>query len=196
MSPNRRQGSKHNKEEGVPVHAQVLAELQDRLQSFPSAIAMQLIEEELGQPVGAIYAQLSPEPVAAASLGQARPNSGSGSTLAHHAALACHSVPSTLQAQQCSGVSRFVRWCLQVPHACRHRNSVQQVAICQWAAQLEACRAMQVSCAKMLADAMAPGVSRAPRQHGRGSRGEGAAPRHRREHCDRHGAAAAPDDRL
>jgi predicted unusual protein kinase regulating ubiquinone biosynthesis (AarF/ABC1/UbiB family) len=54
------------------LHAQTLAELQDRLQSFPSSIAMQLIQEELGQPVGAVYSQLSPEPVAAASLGQAR----------------------------------------------------------------------------------------------------------------------------
>ena len=31
---------------------------------------MQLIEEELGQPVEAIFSELSPEPVAAASLGQ------------------------------------------------------------------------------------------------------------------------------
>ena len=52
------------------MFAQTLAELQDRLQSFPSPIAMQLIEEELGQPVAAVYTELSPEPVAAASLGQ------------------------------------------------------------------------------------------------------------------------------
>ena len=62
--------------------AQVLAELQDRLQSFPSSIAMQLIEEELGQPVGALYSQLSPEPVAAASLGQVRARSGCDTAVA------------------------------------------------------------------------------------------------------------------
>lgn len=47
-----------------------LAELQDRLPSFPTPIAMTVIEEELGRPVSEVYSQLSPEPVAAASLGQ------------------------------------------------------------------------------------------------------------------------------
>lgn len=47
-----------------------LAELQDRLPSFPTAIAMTVIEEELGRPVSEVYSQLSAEPVAAASLGQ------------------------------------------------------------------------------------------------------------------------------
>ncbi len=47
-----------------------LAMLQDRLQSFPSPIAMAVIEEELGCPVSEVYSELSLEPVAAASLGQ------------------------------------------------------------------------------------------------------------------------------
>lgn len=52
--------------------AQVLGELQDRLAPFSSAVAYALIEQELGAPVGAVFSALSPEPVAAASLGQAR----------------------------------------------------------------------------------------------------------------------------
>lgn len=47
-----------------------LAQLQDRLPSFPTPVAHALIEEELGRPVDEIYSYLSPEPVAAASLGQ------------------------------------------------------------------------------------------------------------------------------
>lgn len=49
---------------------QTLAELQDRLQPFPTDIALQLIEEELGEPASAILSEITPEPVAAASLGQ------------------------------------------------------------------------------------------------------------------------------
>ena len=56
----------------MPRLAQVLGELQDRLAPFSSAVAYALIEEELGQPVSAVFEYLSPEPVAAASLGQAR----------------------------------------------------------------------------------------------------------------------------
>lgn len=47
-----------------------LAQLQDRLPSFPTPVAHALIEEELGRPVDEVYSYLSPEPVAAASLGQ------------------------------------------------------------------------------------------------------------------------------
>lgn len=50
--------------------SQTLAELQDRLQPFPTDIALQLIEEELGEPASAILSEITPEPVAAASLGQ------------------------------------------------------------------------------------------------------------------------------
>ena len=51
---------------------QTLSELQDRLPPFPTEIALQLIEEDLGQPVSAIMSTITPEPVAAASLGQVR----------------------------------------------------------------------------------------------------------------------------
>jgi ABC1 atypical kinase-like domain len=47
-----------------------LAMLQDRLQSFPTPIALAVIEEELGCPIEEVFSELSPEPVAAASLGQ------------------------------------------------------------------------------------------------------------------------------
>ena len=53
-------------------HAQTLSELQDRLPPFPTEIALQLIEEDLGQPASAIMSVITPEPVAAASLGQVR----------------------------------------------------------------------------------------------------------------------------
>ena len=47
-----------------------LATLQDQLDSFPTPVAMAVIEEELGRPVDEIYSSISKEPVAAASLGQ------------------------------------------------------------------------------------------------------------------------------
>ncbi|KAK9815500.1 hypothetical protein WJX72_004714 [[Myrmecia] bisecta] len=51
-------------------YLEALADLQDRLPSFPTAIAMTVIEQELGASIGDIFSELSPEPVAAASLGQ------------------------------------------------------------------------------------------------------------------------------
>ncbi|AFY32034.1 AarF/ABC1/UbiB kinase family protein [Calothrix sp. PCC 7507] len=53
-----------------PVYLEELARLQDQLPPFPNEIAYQFIEEELGAPPSEIYAELSPEPIAAASLGQ------------------------------------------------------------------------------------------------------------------------------
>jgi aarF domain-containing kinase len=47
-----------------------LSGLQDRLPGFPTSIAYALIEEELGRPFDEVYSEISPEPVAAASLGQ------------------------------------------------------------------------------------------------------------------------------
>lgn len=47
-----------------------MATLQDKLPSFPNRVAFQFIEEELGKKPEEIYAELSPEPIAAASLGQ------------------------------------------------------------------------------------------------------------------------------
>lgn len=53
-----------------PLYLDELAQLQDQLPSFPNEIAYQFIEEELGSPPSEIYAELSPKPIAAASLGQ------------------------------------------------------------------------------------------------------------------------------
>lgn len=53
-----------------PVYLSELTDLQDQLPSFPNAIAFQFIEEELGLPPEEIYAEISPKPLAAASLGQ------------------------------------------------------------------------------------------------------------------------------
>ncbi|KAG7674837.1 hypothetical protein Ndes2526B_g07677 [Nannochloris sp. 'desiccata'] len=51
-------------------YLEALSTLQDQLPSFPTPVAMALIEEELGAPIDTIYSSLTPEPVAAASLGQ------------------------------------------------------------------------------------------------------------------------------
>lgn len=53
-----------------PVFLEELAKLQDQLPSFPNEVAFQFIEEELGHRPEAIFAELSPRPLAAASLGQ------------------------------------------------------------------------------------------------------------------------------
>ncbi|WP_448381130.1 ABC1 kinase family protein [Gloeomargarita sp.] len=53
-----------------PVYLEELTLLQDQLPPFPNAVAYRFIEEELGQPPAQIFAELSPQPVAAASLGQ------------------------------------------------------------------------------------------------------------------------------
>ena len=53
-----------------PVLLEELAQLQDQLPGFDSALAMACIEEDLGAPVDSIYAELEREPISAASLGQ------------------------------------------------------------------------------------------------------------------------------
>lgn len=53
-----------------PLYLDELTQLQDQLPAFPNEIAFQFIEEELGAPPSALYAELSPNPVSAASLGQ------------------------------------------------------------------------------------------------------------------------------
>ncbi len=47
-----------------------LVKLQDQLPPFPTEIAFSIIERELDRSVDEVYSQISPEPVAAASLGQ------------------------------------------------------------------------------------------------------------------------------
>ncbi|MGK7951236.1 MAG: ABC1 kinase family protein [Xenococcaceae cyanobacterium] len=53
-----------------PRYLEELTKLQDELPSFPNEIAFQFIKEELGLSPEEIYAELSPQPIAAASLGQ------------------------------------------------------------------------------------------------------------------------------
>nr|GMD85491.1 putative unusual protein kinase [Ipomoea batatas]GME03493.1 putative unusual protein kinase [Ipomoea batatas] len=53
-----------------PVAMVELQKLCDKVPSFPDDVAMALLEEELGQPWYNIYSELSPSPIAAASLGQ------------------------------------------------------------------------------------------------------------------------------
>ncbi|MBW4559328.1 MAG: AarF/ABC1/UbiB kinase family protein [Trichormus sp. ATA11-4-KO1] len=53
-----------------PTYLEELTRLQDQLPPFANEIAYQFIEEELGAPPQEIYAELSPQPIAAASLGQ------------------------------------------------------------------------------------------------------------------------------
>jgi predicted unusual protein kinase regulating ubiquinone biosynthesis (AarF/ABC1/UbiB family) len=53
-----------------PTYLEELTTLQDKIPSFPNEVAFRFIKEELGQPPTAIYAELSPQPIAAASLGQ------------------------------------------------------------------------------------------------------------------------------
>jgi predicted unusual protein kinase regulating ubiquinone biosynthesis (AarF/ABC1/UbiB family) len=54
----------------APIFLEELTKLQDQLPPFPNEIAYQFIEEELGASPLEIYAEISPNPVAAASLGQ------------------------------------------------------------------------------------------------------------------------------
>lgn len=53
-----------------PTYLDEFTKLQDQLPPFDNAIAYQFITEELGQTPEQIYAELSPQPIAAASLGQ------------------------------------------------------------------------------------------------------------------------------
>lgn len=43
---------------------------QDQIPPFPTSVAMRSIESQLGVPVSELFTDISPEPVAAASLGQ------------------------------------------------------------------------------------------------------------------------------
>ncbi len=53
-----------------PIYLEELTRLQDQLPPFPNDIAFHFIEQALGSPPQEIFAEISPNPVAAASLGQ------------------------------------------------------------------------------------------------------------------------------
>jgi len=47
-----------------------LALLQDRIAPFSTELALEIIEQELGVPMEQLFTEISPQPIAAASLGQ------------------------------------------------------------------------------------------------------------------------------
>ncbi|XP_065881109.1 uncharacterized aarF domain-containing protein kinase At1g71810, chloroplastic [Euphorbia lathyris] len=53
-----------------PSYLDELSLLQDRIAPFSSEIALNTIEQELGLPIDELFSEISPEPIAAASLGQ------------------------------------------------------------------------------------------------------------------------------
>ncbi|KAL5213818.1 hypothetical protein ABZP36_002970 [Zizania latifolia] len=53
-----------------PAYLDELSLLQDRIAPFSTEVAFSIIEKELGLPLDMIFSEISPEPVAAASLGQ------------------------------------------------------------------------------------------------------------------------------
>lgn len=53
-----------------PAYLEELSLLQDRIAPFSTKVAFNLIEEELGSPIEVLFSEISPEPTAAASLGQ------------------------------------------------------------------------------------------------------------------------------
>ncbi|KMS95426.1 hypothetical protein BVRB_008340 [Beta vulgaris subsp. vulgaris] len=53
-----------------PSYLEELSLLQDRITPFSNEVAFNTIEQELGMPIDAIFSEISPQPVAAASLGQ------------------------------------------------------------------------------------------------------------------------------
>ncbi|KAL7150651.1 hypothetical protein ABFS83_05G128200 [Erythranthe nasuta] len=52
------------------VYCNELAKLQDQIPPFPNDVAIRSIESQLGMPISKIFADISKEPIAAASLGQ------------------------------------------------------------------------------------------------------------------------------
>ncbi|CAI9094754.1 OLC1v1030543C1 [Oldenlandia corymbosa var. corymbosa] len=52
------------------VYCQELSKLQDQIPPFPTNVAIRSIERQLGAPISEIFADISEEPIAAASLGQ------------------------------------------------------------------------------------------------------------------------------
>lgn len=56
-----------------PSYTQELEKLQDQIPPFPTEEAMAVMQRDMGLPPSSVFSYLTPEPVAAASLGQVRP---------------------------------------------------------------------------------------------------------------------------
>lgn len=53
-----------------PAYLEELSLLQDRIAPFSTEEAFRIIEKELGMPVDMLFSEITPKPIAAASLGQ------------------------------------------------------------------------------------------------------------------------------
>ena len=53
-----------------PSYVEELSLLQDQISPFATELAFDTIEKELGLPINVLFSEISPDPVAAASLGQ------------------------------------------------------------------------------------------------------------------------------
>lgn len=53
-----------------PEYLEELSLLQDRIAPFSTEEAFRIIEKELGMPVDVLFSEITPKPIAAASLGQ------------------------------------------------------------------------------------------------------------------------------
>jgi aarF domain-containing kinase len=53
-----------------PEYLNELSLLQDRIAPFSTEEAFRIIEKELGMPVDVLFSEITPKPIAAASLGQ------------------------------------------------------------------------------------------------------------------------------
>lgn len=53
-----------------PSYLEELSLLQDRIAPFSTKVAFDMIEKDLGLPIDILFSEISPEPIAAASLGQ------------------------------------------------------------------------------------------------------------------------------
>lgn len=56
-----------------PEYLRELEKLQDQIPPFSTELALRVIREEYGAPPSAVFSEISPEPLAAASLGQVGP---------------------------------------------------------------------------------------------------------------------------
>ncbi len=178
----------------------MLGELQDRLAPFSSAVAYALIEQELGQPVGAVFSVLSPEPVAAASLGQARAGCAAppAPNRQHDSAPSCALLLLCLARRRiprllCCAHARGMAVEAQRSHTPVHIGCCAWRAAADQAAVLRTCGGRGGRDKELSHMRCGAGVPRAAAQHGRGGGGEGAAAGHRRHDRAGHGAAAPPD---